>query len=158
IRDVVRQQVEVGIDIPGDGEFGRPGFVNYIHERLSGIERRSLDAGEDIWGAGADREQQVFPEFFEQYHDHFRYLWVPAEVPIDDVPNLPGNYEKFRLVDKVKYVGQAAIQQDIERLKSALQGLSVADAFINAVSPMQRVRSDRNVLDFYASEEDYMYA
>src|SRR5215472_10796860 len=158
IQDVVRQQVEVGIDIPSDGEFGRAGFVNYIHERLSGIQRRPLDPNEDIWGAAADREQQVFPEFFEQYHDHFRYLWMPPEVPIDDVPNLPGNYEKFRVVDKVKYVGQAAMQQDIATLKSALDGLTVADAFINAVSPMQRVRSDRNVLDVYASEEEYMYA
>ncbi len=158
INDVVRQQVQLGIDVPSDGEFGRAGFVNYIHARMSGIERRPLDANEDIWGAGADREQQVFPEFFEQYHEHFRYLWMPPEVPIDDVPNLPGNFEKFRLVDKVTYIGQQAIQLDVETLKAALQGLSVADAFINAVSPMQRVRSDRNVLDFYASEEDYMYA
>jgi 5-methyltetrahydropteroyltriglutamate--homocysteine methyltransferase len=158
IHDVVRKQVELGIDIPSDGEFGRPGFVNYIHERLSGIERRPLDPNEDIWGARADREQQVFPEFFEQYHDHFRYLWMPPEVPIDDVPNLPGNYEKFRLVDRVQYVGQRAIQHDIETFRSALQGLSVADAFINAVSPMQRVRSDRDVLEYYRGEEDYMYA
>jgi len=158
IQHVVREQVEAGIDIPSDGEFGRAGFVNYIHERLTGIERRPLDPDEDIWGAGADREQQVFPEFFEQYHDHFRYLWMSPEVPIDDVPNLPGNYEKFRVVDKVQYMGQQLIQQDIATFQSALQGLNVADAFINAVSPMQRVRSDRNVLDFYRSEEDYMYA
>ena len=31
IHEVVRQQVEVGIDVPSDGEFGRAGFVNYIH-------------------------------------------------------------------------------------------------------------------------------
>src|SRR5262249_19558154 len=156
IHEVVRQQVETGVDIPSDGEFGRQGFVNYIHDRLTGLERRPYDDGEDIWGAKADREQIVFPEFFEQYHDHFRYMWMPPEVPIDDVPNWPGNYEKHRVVGPVTYKGQADIQQDITRFKSALSGLNVADAFINAVSPLQRVRSDRDVLKHYPSEEAYM--
>src|SRR5438045_9700414 len=34
ILDVVRKQVEVGIDIPNDGEFGRRGFIAYVHQRL----------------------------------------------------------------------------------------------------------------------------
>jgi 5-methyltetrahydropteroyltriglutamate--homocysteine methyltransferase len=158
IQAVVRQQIETGIDVPNDGEFGRHGFVSYIHERLSGLSPRPLEPGEDVWGAAADREQQVFPEFFEQYHEHFRYLWMPKEVPIDDVPNLPGNYEKFQLVGPVQYTGQSAIQNDIQTLKSAAEGLPTADLFMTAVSPMQRVKRDRDVLEVYPSEQAYMYA
>ena len=66
IREVVRKQVEVGIDIPNDGEFARTGCHCYLHERLTGLQPRPLEPDEDIWGARADREQQVFPEFFEQ--------------------------------------------------------------------------------------------
>src|SRR4051812_48340986 len=35
---VVREQIDVGIDIPNDGEYGRRGFTTYIHERLNGLE------------------------------------------------------------------------------------------------------------------------
>src|SRR6267142_1678658 len=45
VREVVRKQVEIGIDIPNDGEFARRSFTAYIHERLSGIEARSLQPG-----------------------------------------------------------------------------------------------------------------
>src|SRR5262249_27637840 len=77
---VVRKEVDVGIDIVNDGEYARPGCHCYVHERLTGLTPRSLEPGEDVWGARADREQQVFPEFFEQYHDHFRYMWMLPEV------------------------------------------------------------------------------
>ena len=90
IKDVVRQQVEVGIDIVNDGEYARPGCHCYVHERLTGLQPRPLEPDEDVWGAKTDREQIKFPEFFEQYHDHFRYIWMLPEVSLDDVPNLPG--------------------------------------------------------------------
>jgi len=40
VADVVRKQVECGIDIVTDGEFSKPGFFTYIQERLSGFEAR----------------------------------------------------------------------------------------------------------------------
>src|SRR4051794_10945185 len=46
VREVVRKQVEIGIDIPNDGEFARRGFTAYIHERLGGLEPREFDPGE----------------------------------------------------------------------------------------------------------------
>ena len=77
IDDVVRKQVETGIDIPNDGEFAAHGFVE-LHPRAHGRPGAPpADPDEDIVAPVADREQQVFPEFFEQYHDHFRYLWMP---------------------------------------------------------------------------------
>ena len=40
VADGVRKQVECGIDIVTDGEFSKPGFFTYIHERLEGFEAR----------------------------------------------------------------------------------------------------------------------
>ncbi len=158
IDEVVRKQVEVGIDIVNDGEYARPGCHCYIHERLTGLRPRPLEPEEDVWGARADREQQVFPEFFEQYHDHFRYLWMPPEVDISDVPNLPGNYERFVVTGPVTYRGQSLVQRDIDVLKAATRGLDVADVFITAATPMMARRSDRDVLKFYSSQDAYLYA
>ena len=33
---IVRKQIDLGIDIIDDGEFGKPSFVSYAHERLGG--------------------------------------------------------------------------------------------------------------------------
>ena len=34
---VVRQQVEIGIDLVSDGEFAKPSYATYVSERLSGF-------------------------------------------------------------------------------------------------------------------------
>ena len=44
---------------------------------------------------------------------------MPPEVRLDDVPNRPGNYERFRSSDPITYTGQAAIQRDIDTFKQA---------------------------------------
>jgi 5-methyltetrahydropteroyltriglutamate--homocysteine methyltransferase len=155
VADVVRKLVEVGIDIPNDGELGRHGFSVYVNQRLAGLEPRPLDPGESVWSDGGDRAK--FPGFFEQYNSHFRHLWMLPEVPIDDLPNLPGNYERFRVVSPIKYRGYAAVQQDIDNLKSALGGQTVADAFLTATPPTGR-RNDADMLRFYPNYDAYMYA
>jgi 5-methyltetrahydropteroyltriglutamate--homocysteine methyltransferase len=38
VREVVRLQAEVGIDIPSDGEFSKPSFTGYVVERLAGLQ------------------------------------------------------------------------------------------------------------------------
>src|SRR3984893_4725748 len=38
VAEIVRQQVEAGIDIPSDGEQSKPSFTNYVRDRLSGLE------------------------------------------------------------------------------------------------------------------------
>jgi 5-methyltetrahydropteroyltriglutamate--homocysteine methyltransferase len=38
--DVVAQQVEAGIDIVNDGEFGKSSWANYVLDRLTGFEAR----------------------------------------------------------------------------------------------------------------------
>src|SRR5262249_49026445 len=38
VKEVVRKQIELGIDVIDDGEFGKSSFVAYVNERLGGFE------------------------------------------------------------------------------------------------------------------------
>src|SRR5262245_33000370 len=110
VNDVVRRQVDVGLDVVDDGEQSKPGFITYIHERLSGMEARTdnppqLDT----------REKRSFPEFYANGHSGSRPPPMLCTGP-------------------VAYIGQKALQTDIENLKTALEGKSVVDVFMPAVS------------------------
>src|SRR6185437_3526989 len=38
VKHAVAHQVEIGIDVPSDGEMGRVGFSSYVTERLTGFD------------------------------------------------------------------------------------------------------------------------
>ena len=57
VNTVVHRQVQLGIDVPTDGEMGRVGFSSYATERLTGFDgERAADAGQV--------ETHLFPEFY----------------------------------------------------------------------------------------------
>ena len=60
VRDVVRKQVESGLDVVTDGEQGKLGFFAYITERLAGFEPRPGPRG------GFEAEVAAFPEYYKQ--------------------------------------------------------------------------------------------
>src|SRR5205807_4311559 len=64
VADIVRKQIELGIDIVDDGEFGKPSFVSYVNERLGGFEVDTEMPRPSPW-AGS-REAKSFPEFYGQ--------------------------------------------------------------------------------------------
>src|SRR3954466_8263391 len=65
VKEVVRRQVEIGVDIPSDGEFGKAiSWSQYALERLSGFERRPVPAGSNPFSRGADRTR--FAEFYAE--------------------------------------------------------------------------------------------
>lgn len=56
VNEVVGRQIEHGLDIVDDGEFGKPDFVGYINQRLEGFVPGKTD------GAGfALRDAHYFP-------------------------------------------------------------------------------------------------
>ena len=63
VADVVTRQVDAGVDVICDGEQGKPSFLTYVKERLTGFETRAADLGEDPWKGS--REAIAFPEFYE---------------------------------------------------------------------------------------------
>src|SRR6202030_3998668 len=62
VSEIVRKQAALGIDIVDDGEYGKPGFVTYVNNRLSGFELDTARIGRNSW-AGS-REARAFPEFY----------------------------------------------------------------------------------------------
>ena len=40
VGEVVQRQIDCGIDIVSDGQEGKPGFANYVKDRLTGIVAR----------------------------------------------------------------------------------------------------------------------
>jgi 5-methyltetrahydropteroyltriglutamate--homocysteine methyltransferase len=139
VRDVVQQQVDAGVDIPSDGEYGKPSFSGYVNERLSGFERRPRDPNESPllnWG----RDRQLFREFYEAYD------------------RATGSASGYPVVctGPITYQGQTAVQRDIDTFKAALAGVPVEEAFIPAVAPGTIELQRRNA--FYPTDEAYLFA
>src|SRR5512135_1634636 len=89
---VVRQQAEVGIDVPSDGEFGKSiSWSQYVLDRLSGFERRRID-GPDPFARGADRSR--FGEFYAE---------LDAREPRNTVSDSV-------CVGPINYIGQAELK------------------------------------------------
>ena len=59
VADIVRQQVAHGLDVIDDGEVGKPSFILYADERLSGFEQR--DAPESEIARASCRERVWIP-------------------------------------------------------------------------------------------------
>src|SRR5690349_2958119 len=60
VADVVRRQVQAGIDVPDDGEMGKASWITYLYERVSGLEVRPIT----LQGASMlppSRDRQAFP-------------------------------------------------------------------------------------------------
>ena len=157
VADVVRRQAEVGIDIPSDGEYGRPGFEAYISERLGGLEPREPRPDEDPWDALITPERAQFADFYKRIYGVYRYLWMYPEVDISEVPNRPGNYQRYSVVGPIRYTGQAILQREINTLIDAMRGLDFADAFMPADLPGTRV-GDEHILEIYPNVQAYLYA
>jgi 5-methyltetrahydropteroyltriglutamate--homocysteine methyltransferase len=58
VTEVVREQVEHGLDVVDDGEMAKPSFVTYAAERLAGLETREAEPTSTFSGS---REYLAFP-------------------------------------------------------------------------------------------------
>jgi len=85
-------------------------------------------------------------------------MYMDPEVDISDLPNVYGTFEAYRVTGPVSYAGQHAIQRETDRLKSALAGTGVSEAFITCTPPTVALGRTRDVLEHYKSEEEYLFA
>jgi 5-methyltetrahydropteroyltriglutamate--homocysteine methyltransferase len=140
VSDVVRRQAEAGIDVVSDGEQGKPGFVTYVGERLTGSEPVPAPPRAGPWVGS--REVTDFPEYYEWYS-----RWRGASV---------GPPATLACKGKITYKGQEALRRDLENLKEALAGVNAAEAFVPSTSPANVEAQRRN--EYYPDQEAYLYA
>jgi 5-methyltetrahydropteroyltriglutamate--homocysteine methyltransferase len=138
VADVVREQVDCGIDIVTDGEFSKPGFFTYVRERLDGFESRP-----DIKLKLFEQEVAAFPEYYEQY---FKQAMMGGAI-VSLAPVV--------CVGPVKYRGEKLVQTDIDNVKAAAAAAGVANdhVFLPATAP-----SGVGLNEYYQSDEDYFHA
>ncbi|MEO0031937.1 MAG: hypothetical protein RIS94_1695 [Pseudomonadota bacterium] len=66
VEDVVRHQVELGLDVISDGELGRRRDFAYYSKRMGGIELRDLREGEVGATVFRSRERDAFKEYYAE--------------------------------------------------------------------------------------------
>jgi 5-methyltetrahydropteroyltriglutamate--homocysteine methyltransferase len=112
IDEVVRKQLEVGVDIVSDGELGKPGFSTYVEERFDGFSGRSEFQADDV----APFPNLAMRLFATDSMAHVVFSNCEGEVRLRDAD---------------------AVHRDIETFTAALHGRDPGDAFMGAISPGQ---------------------
>ncbi|HTD78541.1 MAG TPA: cobalamin-independent methionine synthase II family protein [Chloroflexota bacterium] len=133
VRDVVRQQAEIGIDVVTDGEQGKNSFTNYIRDRLTGFEAINPDPYPGP------------PEAFPAYAASL------AQSPFSAARGAPPLN-----VGPIAWKNRDDLAADIANLQAAAAGLGVAELFMPAVSPGQVLFTVPTT--YYRSDEEYLAA
>jgi 5-methyltetrahydropteroyltriglutamate--homocysteine methyltransferase len=133
VKDIVRKQGELGIDVISDGELSKTSFQYYVTDRLSGIEPFKPKPGVRV-----TRENRAFPTFYKS-----------------------GSHSgtqptRYACTGPLKYAGHEQVAADIAHLKAALNGASPVDVFMPSVSPSSCVGLMEN--RYYKSDEEHLYA
>src|SRR5512138_2985637 len=145
VKDVVKRQAEVGIDLPSDGEFGKSiSWSQYALERLSGFERRQAKPGADPFARGADRAH-----FAEFYAEMDKAEGAPTTAAAAGAPIAV-------CVAPIEYTGQQELQRDIRNFKAALAAAGAEQGFLPVAAPASVIPDRKN--EYYRSDEDCLHA
>ena len=135
VNEVVRRQVDVGIDLVSDGEMSKITYSTYVKDRLTGF----------------DGDTPRKPALDLAPYDELRRRLAAAA----------GGAQSFKrqsCVGPISYVGQADLRADLAHLRAAVEaaGLSRADAFMNAASPGLVTAFQGN--EYFPTHEEYVEA
>jgi 5-methyltetrahydropteroyltriglutamate--homocysteine methyltransferase len=143
VAEVVRQQVQAGVDIVDDGEFGKStSWSLYALNRLSGFEQRPIQPGADPFARGADRER--FKEFYAELERPNDRTW--SKVTTHDAV----------CIAPIKYTGLDELKRDIDNLKAALGSVEANEAFLPVAAPSSAIPDRKN--EYYRNDEELLVA
>lgn len=132
VQDVVRKQLEVGLDVVSDGEMSKISYATYIKDRLTGFD------GDSPREPPADLED--FPAFMNRQS---RAGGTPT-------------YRRPRCIGPVRSKNLAPLDDDLRRLDVAVGAARPAGIFMNAASPGVIALFQPN--EYYATQDEYLEA
>ena len=127
VTDIVRAQVDAGIDVVSDGEQGKVGYSTYVRHRLTGFGGKSLGAVRADWSD--------FPEAAARAERRTTVMRPTCNGPIE-------------------WKDRTAVQKDVANLRTAVEKVGPTDAFMTAASPGVIAHFLRN--EHYPSREAYL--
>ena len=133
VAEVVRKQVEAGVDVVSDGEQGKPYYSTYIKNRVRGFD------GEQTKVVRPSGDEREFPEFVAR--------WAATSSKIIKRPSCTG---------PIEWRDFAAVEHDINNFKAAVTAAKPVDAFMSAASPGVIAHFLGN--DYYPTEDAYLEA
>jgi 5-methyltetrahydropteroyltriglutamate--homocysteine methyltransferase len=143
VADIVRKQVEAGIDTVTDGECSKPSFNQYVAERLEGFEARMPPGGLPVPTGPMNldgRDAQMFPDFYKNVLENNPFLHVIRMPP-------------RVCVGPIRYIGQEKLQRDIRNLKSAMTAAGADEGFMPSSAPIPAMKNEH-----YKTEDEYFTA
>ena len=132
VREVVRRQVEAGVDVVSDGEMSKITYATYIKDRLTGF------AGDTPREPGQDLVE--FPRILKRLAES----------------GATAKYQRPRCVGEIRVRSLEPAQTDVQNMKAATAASTPTDAFLNAASPGVIALFQPN--EFYKSQDDYLEA
>ncbi|MDH3578074.1 MAG: cobalamin-independent methionine synthase II family protein [Gammaproteobacteria bacterium] len=132
VNDVVRQQVQSGVDVVSDGEMSKISYATYIKDRISGFD------GDSDREPPSDLEE--FPGFLER------------QASSGGTPT----YRRPCCVADIKVKDMGPVQVDIDNLLSGVAEHKPTQSFMNAASPGVIALFQPN--KHYATHEAYLEA
>lgn len=146
ISEIVKRQVDQGIDIVNDGEHSKVSWMAYARARLGGL----TEIDSPVRFRGATRDSIAFPAAY----DDMKVMLAARSG--DVVPKRKVRPKAQICSGPVSYVGHDELRADIENLKRAASHVGARELFMTAISPSNLELYYEN--KYYASDEEYLAA
>ena len=135
VSDVVKKQIEVGLDVISDGEQSKAGYSFYVKHRLTGFEGKGNVPPFPL-------EMLDYPVALKALQENPALKFFPEET----------------CRGEIEYIGDDLLETDINNFKAALEkeNFDIKNAFMTAASPGVIALFFNN--NYYPSHRDYLAA
>ena len=160
VADVVRRQVEAGITVPGDGEYGKSmghkinyrAWWSYSFSRLANLQVKGLGLY-DMPAHRSSPGNTVLSSFADR-RDRQRFATAYSD-PESGVSTGPRAHDWPFCVGPLSYTGHKAIAADIANFKAALAASAVGEGFMTSIGPASCARIGN---EHYKSDDEFVFA